>query len=120
MEVCLGGVWGTVCDNFFENIDAEVVCRQLGFSTSGARSFRNAFFGEGTGPIFLDVVSCTGNEETLLSCPHFQADKFCRHNKDAGVRCPAPEGEQLHYKSKEYFIYYPKNKFQIDKPLLFA
>ena len=93
VEICIGGIWGTVCDELFENREAEVVCRQLGYSTAEARSYDNAFFGEGTGPVFLDGVSCTGSEETLISCPRqaMVADG-CRHNKDAGVQCSVPEG----------------------------
>lgn len=56
------------------------------FSFVGASALGSAFFGQGSGPILLDDVACSGNESSLLACPSTMQHN-CRHTEDAGVRC---------------------------------
>ena len=39
LEICVGNVWGTVCDDLWEIVNTRVACRQLGLATSGQLNF---------------------------------------------------------------------------------
>ncbi|XP_056227795.1 deleted in malignant brain tumors 1 protein-like [Seriola aureovittata] len=87
VEVYHDGQWGTVCDDSWGLNDASVVCRQL--DCGRARSaLQNAAFGQGTGPIWLDDVSCSGNETSITDCRHpgFGVHN-CGHVEDASIIC---------------------------------
>ena len=47
-----------------------------------------AYFGSGSGEIYLDSVVCNGSEGTLLQCTASPIGVHnCDHSEDAGVRC---------------------------------
>ncbi|XP_022446339.1 macrophage receptor MARCO isoform X3 [Delphinapterus leucas] len=83
-EIYYNGAWGTICDDDWDNSDATVFCRMLGFS-SGTAVFN---VGAGTGTIWLDNVACQGSESTLWSCSKNNwGSHNCNHSEDAGVDC---------------------------------
>ena len=112
VEVCINEQWGTVCGDGWSSVDATVVCRQLDYAYTGSECkycfvvserciyltcftcdtdgipYYNAYFGAGTGPIYLDDVACTSSVNQLLECSSSPVLAHnCDHHADAGVGC---------------------------------
>ena len=88
MEICNNNVWGTVCDDLWGVQDAQVVCRQLGFSAIGSQALTLGAVPDGTGQIWLDNVQCIGTETRLIDCPNNGLGSHnCAHFEDAGANC---------------------------------
>ena len=87
LEIYHSGQWGTICDDNFADAAAGVACRQLALGSSGtARA--GGYYGQGSDPIWLDNVQCSGSESTLSQCSHKNwGDEDCSHGEDVGVEC---------------------------------
>ena len=87
VEIFYQGIWGTICNDGWDDADATVVCRDLGLL--GGTAIRQAQYGLSTGPIWLSQVGCLGNENKLSYCNHNGAGIIgnCSNAQDAGVKC---------------------------------
>ena len=87
VEIFRENQWGTVCDDYWYLSEGHVVCKQLGFPPATSVS-RKAAFGQGTGPVWMDDVVCTGSEASIDRCsfPGWEIED-CGHHEDAGVQC---------------------------------
>ncbi|KAM7357570.1 uncharacterized protein ACRADG_002858 isoform 3-T3 [Cochliomyia hominivorax] len=88
LEVFYRGEWGTVCDDDFGLKEAQVVCNSFGLY--GKPEIAKNIYGPGTGPIWLDQVSCLGNETKIDECNHWSwGENNCNHTEDVGLKCTA-------------------------------
>lgn len=104
VELCINGEWGTICINSFDDNDATVVCRQLGYSTYGKSIYctvkiikcfegvvsdiSNWDFYDSSVPIIIFDLNCTGTEDMILSCPYIERGSYtCSSYYDAAVIC---------------------------------
>jgi len=86
LEVFHDGEWGTVCHDWFGDVDATVVCRMLGYATGTSRCC--GAFGRGSGRIWLDLVHCNGDELSIFDCEARPlGENDCAHSQDVGVSC---------------------------------
>ena len=85
VEIYRNGVWGTVCDDHWTEINAQVVCQQLGF---GDPASVDTDVPAGTGPILMDNVNCSSDQTSLLACSHNGFENHnCDHMEDVGIIC---------------------------------
>ncbi|XP_078695030.1 scavenger receptor cysteine-rich domain-containing protein DMBT1-like [Branchiostoma floridae x Branchiostoma belcheri] len=90
VEVYYNGQWGTVCSDGFDSREARVICRALGFPDYYNYNY-NAYYGQGSGPIWMDNIGCSGYESSLQYCPHNGwGNHNCGHGEDVAVRCWQP------------------------------
>lgn len=87
VEVLHNGSWHPICDDTWDELEADIVCRMLDFP-GALLAKQYSHFGAGNGSILLDDLACLGNETDLLSCTHgglYQNN--CGSNEHAGVIC---------------------------------
>ena len=86
MEIYHNGTWGTICDDAWDDVDAQVVCSTL--ALEGGTALEDNEYGSGEGVIWLDEVECTGSELLIEDCPSNPwGENDCWHFEDAGVQC---------------------------------
>merc|ERR1711983_114453 len=75
-----------ICDDSWDDKDAKVVCRMLGFSSNGAIAISRSQFGHVSPDFIMDDVQCNGAERNIYDC-HHNDEHNCGPSEGAGVRC---------------------------------
>ena len=81
------GMSNTICSMHWDDMDASVVCRDLGISSSGRATYlpRNPNYSRGVFGTY-----CNGSESYLSDCSmdkHDSSYGMCSNMFDAGVEC---------------------------------
>jgi len=107
VEVLHDNIWGTVCDDGFNNTACRVVCRQLGLRGGRCLALLDAAApsheciqktedhftaASPSQRIWLGEIMCRGQEQSLTECQHsFWGETTCGHKEDAGCICDPPD-----------------------------
>ncbi|KAK3544708.1 hypothetical protein QTP86_026111 [Hemibagrus guttatus] len=84
VEVLHEKTWSSVCDDDFDNQDAEVVCRDLGCGPF-VKMLGAAAFGRGKSQVWGKELQCKGTESQIQFCP--TREHNCSHYSDVGLVC---------------------------------
>ncbi|XP_025101967.1 deleted in malignant brain tumors 1 protein-like isoform X4 [Pomacea canaliculata] len=90
LEIYHKGEWSTVCNIGFEDREARVACRMLGFNSSNARVDKAGVFRpwrKGKGRIAVSQVNCVGTESSVAECDYSSDTSSCFHEDDVRVIC---------------------------------
>ncbi|XP_052271435.1 scavenger receptor cysteine-rich type 1 protein M130-like [Dreissena polymorpha] len=86
VEIALGGVYGKICDVYFDYVDADVICKSLNSSYRAALYFTDVRYDEGTGPVHIDQLHCSGSETSLDKCLYVKNGQ-CNQSRDVSLLC---------------------------------
>ncbi|XP_033219227.1 lysyl oxidase homolog 3A-like isoform X3 [Belonocnema kinseyi] len=112
VEILHNGKWGNICDDEWDESEAKVVCRQLGFDRA-LRPTTNGHFGQARRRFWMDNVYCDGSEEELANCRFDGWSKTdCESGEAAGVIC-LNEKEESWSESTLNFVKMPEMKMNI-------
>ncbi|XP_061660291.1 scavenger receptor cysteine-rich domain-containing group B protein [Syngnathoides biaculeatus] len=90
VEVYYNGTWGTVCDDEWDMLDAQVICRQLDCGIAVALG-NSTQYAQTSIPIVLDNVDCNGSETNLGYCDSLGwGIHNCYHYEDVTIKCREP------------------------------
>lgn len=87
VEVRRSGAWGSVCGELWDLVDANVLCRLLGYNEALAY-YQNITFKQSNNTLWLTDVQCVGNESSLFHCVNSGWGKrTCNEGLAAGATC---------------------------------
>lgn len=101
-------IQGWICSDNWDDKDARVVCKELGYQEGVAYLHLRSFsYVENNGPYWTSAVNCTGNETKLKDCPHveFGSVDECRAHHYAGVVCYNDKGKCCSKIGSNYLVY---------------
>ena len=79
-----GSVWGTVCDDLFDDNAADTICREMGFSSG--TMLDSVYDGDFSLTILMDEIYCPAGSASFSSCS-YEGAHDCDHYEDVGVSC---------------------------------
>ncbi|XP_060603472.1 neurotrypsin-like [Ruditapes philippinarum] len=92
VEIDVNGTWGTICDRYVYDYEADAICQMFGLESYSF--YHNAYYGEGSGPVYIDELNCYFGQEHINEC-QYVTEHTCQHRNDVSVMCYDKRKTQL-------------------------
>ncbi|XP_026097782.1 deleted in malignant brain tumors 1 protein-like [Carassius auratus] len=86
LEILHDQTWMSVCDDVFDQQDAEVVCRELDCGAP-VQVLGPAAFDKGDAQMWTQEIQCRGNESQINLCPVLSQNQDCSRDDHQGLLC---------------------------------
>ena len=90
VEVLHNNIYGSICDDEFDNEDATVLCKMFDSGRYGIGTYSSSYKQSNIGAtkIWLDNLSCNGSEHHISQCRHNGwGINNCGKSERVGIRC---------------------------------
>uniref|UniRef100_K7G1U7 SRCR domain-containing protein n=1 Tax=Pelodiscus sinensis TaxID=13735 RepID=K7G1U7_PELSI len=94
LEVFYNGTWGSVCSNQMSTVTASIICKQLNCGDGGYTE-TDPEYGEGSGPTWLDHVTCREQHSSLWQCPSRPWEQQSCDNRAEETHITCPDRDKL-------------------------
>ena len=107
----VNGIWGTICVGGPQDVDGDVICRQLGHYASHQLYLASEFgVASPDTPYIFWGLTCTGNELQISECDGIRLGDAplisCNHAEDdLGVRCYGMHGKYNYSKNLMLYLF---------------
>lgn len=87
VEILNNGNWGTICDDYFDTINADVICRELGYASAANRIAVTDQDADPGQKILIKKLQCDPGDY-FWQCSHYDFKRpICSHDEDIKVSC---------------------------------
>ena len=83
VEIAHNGYWGIICGSEWDDREAHVFCRMLGYQSGNGYSGKVNW----NIPIVINEIYCNGSEKLLNECEHQISTSSCQWDEYAYASC---------------------------------
>lgn len=87
MEILNNGTWGTICDDHFDLINANVICKELGYAGAVNKKVVTDTEAHSQTKVIINELHCDPDDYFWQCSHHNFGQPICDHSEDVKISC---------------------------------